>query len=166
MPLNSKPAQRMSSVIIWSSASTSDFATSSHKRRPLLTKPDTHLGNSCFPSHRALCGSRFPFGRPRRWRRQYLRGPAATHRGVCKNPSKKKRRRGNRRRFAFGPTDPGYFSRMISTRRLACSLTPSGVTTAWSASPRPPTVILSPMMSLVPSRSRTASARFSDRPML
>src|SRR5262249_28282526 len=69
-----------------------------------------------------------------------------------------------RRRFPY-PMERVY-CRMMTTRRLACSFTPSGVGTAGSLSPRPATVIASGEMPPAIKASRTESARRSDNAML
>jgi hypothetical protein len=53
----------------------------------------------------------------------------------------------------------------MTTRRLACSYTPSGVGTAGSLSPRPATVIASGETPPAIKASRIESARRSDRSM-
>src|SRR5262245_62077670 len=65
-----------------------------------------------------------------------------------------------------GRRRPRRYCRMISTRRLACSFTPSGVGTAGSLSPRPATVIASAGTPPAIKASRTESARRSDNAML
>jgi hypothetical protein len=70
-----------------------------------------------------------------------------------------------RRRIAPAPpnsTKPAYYWMMISARRLACSLTPSSVGTAFSDSPFQAVVIASAGIPPAISASRTASARRSD----